>query len=141
MLLFVACNNVSTKIVQGNDIFEENKIIDYRRATIDEAIKTVFDYTVISTEYLAFRHDNKEEILKTLRIVDTREFKGKYFFVFIDFSVGSTVYREVINIVKMFDGNYIQSFTFCYEIDCPDELDDKIDEWKKGSTVLDALKN
>jgi hypothetical protein len=133
-LLLFACNNEPSTSVKGNNFIDMSKpSIDFRKSTLEEAVKSQFDVFSIFNETSAFYSDNKEEILKTLRIVETEVFKEKYHFVFVDFTVGTKVYREVFDIVKMYDGNYIADYISCYTVKCPDKLEDKVEEWNKGS--------
>ena len=122
-LLLFACNN------RGNNFTEDN-----RKSTLEEVVKSKFDRNLgVYNEESAFYRDFNKEILKTLRIVQTDILEEKYHFVFVDFTVGTKVYREVIEIIKMYDGNYIEDYIGCYSLKCPDELKDKIDEWENGS--------
>ena len=63
----------------------------------------------------------------------------KYYWTFVDFFVGTTKYREVIMSKKMYDGRFVNEYLSCYSLECSDELEDKIDDWKEDSisTILD----
>ena len=128
-ILFLNCNDTSntTNTIKSDDF------IDNRKSTIEEAVKDDFTPTAVWGEQAAFKHDFNEEILNTFRIVEVETLKEKYNFVFVDFTVGARVFREVIGVKKMYDGKYIKSYLGCYSLKCPKKLEDKIDEWKKGS--------
>lgn len=128
-ILFLTCNDTSntTNTVKSDDF------LDKRKSTIEEVVKDNFTPTAVWSEQTAFFHDFNEEISNTYRIVEVETFKEKYNFVFVDFTVGARVFREVIRVVKMYDGKYIDSFFTCYSLKCPKKLTDKIDEWEKGS--------
>ena len=103
-ILFLTCNDTSntTNTIKSDDF------VDKRKSTIEEVVRDgFFKPSGVWSEQTAFFHDFNEEILKTYRIVEVETFKEKYNFVFVDFTVGARVFREVISVIKIYDGKYI----------------------------------
>ena len=127
-LLFISCNNAVT----NESTYTE--MPDWTYDTLEEAVMNAkFDYNGIYNEEIYFIENNKKEIKESLRIIETESMHDTYYWTFVDFFVGTDKYREVITSKKMYDGRFSNTYLSCYSLDCSDELDDKIDNWKEDS--------
>jgi hypothetical protein len=126
--LFIGCNNSVTNESTSNEM------VNWTYDTLEEAVmNSMFDYVGIFGEEIYFIENNKKEIKESLRIIETESMHDTYYWTFVDFFVGTDKYREVITSKKMYDGRFSNGYLSCYTLDCSDELDDKIDNWKEDS--------
>ena len=127
-LLFIGCNNAVT--VESTS----NEMVNWTYDTLEEAVtNAMFDYTGIYREDIYFIENNKDDIKESFRIIETESMHDMYYWTFVDYFVGTTKYREVIESKKMYDGRFTNQYLSCYTLDCSDELEDKIDDWKEDS--------
>lgn len=124
-ILLAACmNNQNTTTDERTDM---------RFSTIEQLIDHKLTPKYVIDEVSAFQKDFNVEIKQTLQIVETIKLDNKYFWTFIEFTLGAIRYREVVRTKKIFDSSFIQNYNSCFTLDCPDELEDKIKEWEKNS--------